>query len=63
MNVPRKMVDVNRSVPTLLAHSFAAVTKDLHLMLMECPVMVSKIYCSIVNYNNDMICEILFRYR
>ena len=58
-------MDANRSVPTLLAHSFAAVTKDLHLMLMECPVMVSKIYCSIVNYhnlNNDIICEILFRY-
>ena len=44
MNAPRTMVDVNRSVPTLLAHSFAAVMKDLHLMLMECPVMVSKIY-------------------
>ena len=56
-------MDVNRSVPTLLAHSFAAVTKDLHLMLMECPVMVSKIYCSIVNYNNDITCEFLFRYR
>ena len=36
-------MDVNRSVPTLLAHSFAAVTMDLHLMRMECPVMVSKI--------------------
>ena len=36
-------MDVNRSVPTLLAHSFATVAKDLHLMLMECPVMVSKI--------------------
>ena len=41
MNAPRTMVDVNSNVPTLPAHSFAAVTKDLHLMLMECPVMVS----------------------
>ena len=43
MNAQRTMVDVNRSVPTLLAPSFVAVMKDSHLMLMECPVMVSKI--------------------
>ena len=41
MNVPRAMVDVNRSVPTLLAPSFAVVTKDSHLMPMGCLVMVS----------------------
>ena len=60
------MADVNRSVPTLLAPSFVAVMKDSHLMRMECPVMVSKIYCSIGSYfnlKNDIICEILFRYR
>ena len=43
MNAQRTMVDVNRSVPTLLAPSFVAVMKDSHLMRMECPVMVSKI--------------------
>ena len=41
MNAPRTMVDVNSNVPTLLAHSFAAVTKDLHLTPMGCLVMVS----------------------
>ena len=34
-------MDVNSNVPTLPAHSFAAVMKDLHLILMECLVMVS----------------------